>query len=135
MIQTNKFLYIVTFTLLSGLFFSQSAHDSDKKSKSKDVPKENTDMTLHDFMEDYVEAAEKKFKKGNKEPLKKILEFLPETAIPEDKEEWQKITEKYLASEEYLASCKACHSKFKKSYKKSYKKRLVTIPKEILNLK
>jgi hypothetical protein len=93
------------------------------------------EMTLHDFMEDYVELAEKKFKKGNKEPMKKMLEAIPSLALAEDKEEWEKITREALSSEKYLSSCKACHTKFKKSYKKSYKKRLVSIPKEILEIK
>ncbi len=96
---------------------------------------ETREMTLHDFMEDHVELAEKKFKKGNKEPMKKILEAIPSLALPEDKEAWEKITTDALESEKYLSSCKACHSKFKKSYKKSYKKRLVSVPKAILDLK
>jgi hypothetical protein len=93
------------------------------------------EMTLHDFMEDYVEIAEKKFKKGNKEPMKKMLESIPSLALAEDKEEWEKITQEALSSDKYLSSCKACHKKFKKSYKKNYKKRLVAIPKSILDLK
>ncbi len=90
------------------------------------------EMTLHDFMEDHVELAEKKFKKGNKEPMKKMLEAIPSLALSEDKEAWEKITTDALESGKYLSSCKTCHTKFKKSYKKSYKKRLVSIPKEIL---
>lgn len=90
------------------------------------------EMTLHDFMEDHVELAEKKFKKGNKEPMKKMLETIPSLALPEDKEKWEEITKEALESGKYLSSCKSCHVKFKKSYKKSYKKRLVSVPKEIL---
>ncbi len=90
------------------------------------------EMTLHDFMEDHVELAEKKFKKGNKEPMKKMLETIPSLALAEDKEAWEKITTDALESGKYLSSCKTCHTKFKKSYKKSYKKRLVSIPTEIL---
>ena len=93
------------------------------------------EMTLHDFMEDYVELAEKKFKKGNKEPMKKMLELIPSLALPEDKEKWEEITKETLGSGKYLSSCKSCHTKFKKSYKKSYKKRLVSIPKEVLDFK
>lgn len=96
---------------------------------------ETKEMTLHDFMEDHVELAEKKFKKGNKEPMKRILQTIPSLALPEDKEKWEQITSEALESGKYLSSCKSCHVKFKKSYKKSYKKRLVSIPKEILNLK
>jgi hypothetical protein len=90
------------------------------------------EMTLHDFMEDHVELAEKKFKKGNKEPMRKILEAIPALALADDKDAWEKITTDALASGKYLSSCKSCHVKFKKSYKKSYKKRLVAVPKDIL---
>lgn len=97
--------------------------------------KESKEMTLHDFMEDYVELAEKKFKKGDKEPMKKILELIPTLALPEEKEKWEAITNESLESGKYLSSCKSCHTKFKKPYKKSYRKRLVSIPKEVLDLK
>jgi hypothetical protein len=93
---------------------------------------ETSEMTLHVFMEDHVELAEKKFKKGNKEPMKKMLEAIPSLALAEDKDAWEKITTDALESGKYLSSCKTCHTKYKKSYKKSYKKRLVSIPKEIL---
>lgn len=134
MIYRNTLILIFTFFTLSAWFFLQ-ANDKEEKSKTANESADNIEITMHDFMEDYVEVAEKKFKKGNKAPLKKILEFLPEASIPENKEEWQTITNKYLESEAYLSSCKACHSKYKKSYKKTYKKRLISVPKEILNFK
>ena len=89
-------------------------------------------MTLHDFMEDYVELAEKKFKKGDKEYLQKILEEIPNLAIPEEKEHWKKITDEAIESGKLLSSCKNCHKEYKKQYKKIYKKRLVEIPTELL---
>ncbi|MBK6607989.1 MAG: hypothetical protein IPH52_25360 [Leptospiraceae bacterium] len=117
----RRFYLSISFTitcLSAGWLFSQEG--------------EFVEMKMHDFMEDHVELAEKKFKKGDKEPLKKMLEAMPSFAIPEDKEVWEKITSDALSSGKYLSSCKACHSKFKKSYKKSYKKRLISIPKDIL---
>jgi hypothetical protein len=89
-------------------------------------------MTLHDFMEDHVEIAESKFKKGKKESLQKILEEIPNLALDEDKEKWKQITSEAIESGKLLSSCKNCHKEYKKSYKKSYRKRLVKIPVELL---
>jgi hypothetical protein len=111
----------IYFTIsISLLCFTMLISDSTKK------------MTLHDFMEDYVELAEKKFKKGDKEALQNILAALPDLAIAEEKERWKKITDEALESGKLLSSCKNCHKEFKKSYKKTYKKRLVEIPTELL---
>lgn len=99
------------------------------------VEKDSEEMTMHDFMEDYVEWGEKQFKKGNKEPLKKMLEVMPSLALADDKEKWEEIVNKYIESGKYMASCKACHVDYKKPYKKAHKKRLVSIPGEILELK
>lgn len=111
---------ILLLGLSSGLLFSQ---DSTQKFKT---------MNLHDFMEDYVENAEHKFKKGKKDPLLKLLKYMPELAPEKDREEWQEIVTKHIESGELLKSCKACHVKFKKQYKKTYRKKLLEIPEEIL---
>ncbi len=92
----------------------------------------NKEMTLHDFMEDYVESAEKKFKKGDKEYLKKILLEIPNFAIDEDKTKWKEITDEAIDSGKLMSSCKNCHKLFKKEYKKSYKKRLIQVPEELI---
>lgn len=89
-------------------------------------------MNLHDFMEDYVETAEKDYKKGKKEKLIKLLQYVPNLAPEKDKEEWKKIVDEHIANDTPLKSCKSCHSKFKKEYKKNYRKKLLDIPTEIL---
>ncbi len=89
-------------------------------------------MNLHDFMEDYVEVAEKDYKKGKKEKLIQLLEYVPNLAPEENKEEWKTIVSKHLSENTPLKSCKSCHSQFKKSYKKTYRKKLLDIPSNIL---
>ena len=90
------------------------------------------EMTLHDFMEDHVELAEKKFKKGETEYLKKILQELPNFAIDEDKAKWKEISDEAIESGKLMSSCKNCHKLFKKEYKKSYKKRLIQVPESLI---
>lgn len=90
------------------------------------------EMTLHDFMEDYVELAEKKYKKADKEYLKKILQELPNFAIDEDKVKWKEISDQAIESGNLMSSCKNCHKLYKKEYKKSYKKRLIQVPEELI---
>lgn len=89
-------------------------------------------MNLHDYMEDHMEQAEKQFKKGNKEPLEKILKKLPILAPESDREEWETITKTHLESGELLKSCKSCHTRFKKAYKKTFRKKILEIPEEML---
>jgi hypothetical protein len=89
-------------------------------------------MTLHEFMENHVDLAEQKFKKGNKEQLIKFVKLMPELSPGQDKAEWKKIVDDHISSDQILKSCKACHIKFKKEYKDTYKKRLVEIPEDIL---
>lgn len=93
------------------------------------------EMSLNEFMEEFMEEAEKKYKSGNKEPLKKMLEVTPSLALSEDQKDWENIIAEASESGKYRSSCKACHIKFKKNYKALYRKRLVLISKEILNLK
>ncbi|MDX1959726.1 MAG: hypothetical protein SFU98_14215 [Leptospiraceae bacterium] len=109
---------IISFTTLF-LTFTVLVFSQDTKTKK---------MTLHDFMEDYMEQAEKDYKKGKKEDLEKYLK-LNKGFAPEDyKEEWEKITNEALTSGKLLSSCKSCHTEFKKLYKKNYKKRLIEVP-------
>lgn len=89
-------------------------------------------MNLHDFMEEYVETAEKDFKKGKKDKLIQLLKYIPNLAPEGDKEEWKKIVEEHLNADTPLKSCKSCHVQFKKAYKKTYRKKLLEIPIEIL---
>lgn len=89
-------------------------------------------MNLHDFMEDYMETAEHDYKKGKKEYLITLLKLTPDLAPEKDKKVWKEIVDKHLESGDLLKSCKACHSKFKKSYKKTYRKKLLQIPTEAL---
>jgi hypothetical protein len=90
------------------------------------------EMTLKDFMEDYLDPIAKS-KSPDKEKLKKIYTILPDLAIEESREKWTEITNKAMETEDYKASCKSCHSEFKKPYKKTYRKRLVSIPMELLD--
>ena len=117
---------LLKILILTQIFFSTILFAQENKTKKY------KQITIHDFMEDYVESAEKKFKKGKKEELETLLKAIPDMALSENKAEWQEIVDKHLESGELLASCKACHSKFKKSYKKNYRKRLVPVPEEIL---
>ncbi|MCX8000752.1 MAG: hypothetical protein N3A69_17695 [Leptospiraceae bacterium] len=107
------------FIFISGGILSQAG----KSTKS---------MNLHDFMEDYVEAAEKDFKRGKTEKLIQLLKYIPNLAPEQDKEEWKKIVDEHLNSDTPLKSCKSCHVQFKKSYKKTYRKKLLEIPTELL---
>jgi hypothetical protein len=98
--------------------------------KEADLKKLPAEITLHDYMEDYVEVVEEDFKKNpeaNRQKLLLLLKAIPFMAIDENKEEWQKIVDKHLSENEPLESCKACHQKFKKSYKNTYRKRLIPI--------
>jgi hypothetical protein len=88
-------------------------------------------MNLHDYMEEYMESAEKSYKNGNKEPLKLILQNLPQLAPASDREEWEKITSSHLEKGDLLKSCKSCHTKFKKAYKKAFRKKILEIPEEM----
>lgn len=90
------------------------------------------EMTLHEFMEDYVELGEKKFKKGDSEYLKKLLQEIPNFAIDSDKERWKEISDKAIESGNLTSSCKNCHKIYKRDYKKSYKKRLIQVPEELI---
>ncbi|MCB1160570.1 MAG: hypothetical protein KDK45_23930 [Leptospiraceae bacterium] len=104
---------------------------------SGDVPKEKPafiEMTVHDFMEDYTKPATKLARKGKKEKLVESLKVMPSMALESQKEDWEKIVNKALSSGDYKASCKSCHSKYKKKYKKTYRKRLVKVPSELLEL-
>jgi hypothetical protein len=96
--------------------------------------KKQNSMTLHDYMENHMETAEEKFKKGDKADLERLLKNVHLLAPEKDREEWQKITNSHLENGSLMKSCKACHSKFKKSYKKVYKKKLLNIPDELLIL-
>ena len=115
-----KYFFAISSILSFAFIYSQSKQNEFKE------------MTLHDFMEDHVEIAESKFKKGKKEALQKILEEIPNLALDEDKEKWKKIISESIESEKLLTSCKNCHKEYKKSYKKSFRKRLVKIPVELL---
>ena len=112
------FLSILFFLLFASLLVGQKT--------------ETKSMNLHDYMEDYMEAAEKSYKSGNKEPLKKILQSLPQLAPSADREEWEKITTTHLEKGDLLKSCKSCHVQFKKSYKKAFRKKILEIPEEML---
>lgn len=122
----KQWIFILVSTVLfASLLLSQS------KAESKPSYKE---MTLYDFMEDYTEVASKQAKKGQPENLKKILDVMPNMAIDSEKEDWKRIVEEYQASGELQKSCKACHSKYKRSYKKTYRKRLIQVPIEVYKL-
>lgn len=99
------------------------------------VSKENllvSEMTLHDFMEDYTRPASKLMKNsGDSIPLVKILESVPEMAPPADKVRWKEIVDEKLASGKPEESCKACHTEFKKEYKAQYRKRLIPISEDL----
>ncbi|HMV80951.1 MAG TPA: hypothetical protein PL048_03125 [Leptospiraceae bacterium] len=117
--KTKLFVSLIMMTV-----FGLSITAGDKKMKS---------ITMHDLMEDHFEDAEKAFKrKKDKTKLEALLKILPDLAPEDDKKEWTAIVNTHLESGELLKSCKACHSKFKKSYKKSYKKRLVEVPEDLL---
>lgn len=89
-------------------------------------------MNLHDFMEDYVEVFAKDFKKGKKEKLIRILQYVPNLAPEQNKNDWKKIIDENLNSNTPLKTCKSCHVQFKKSYKKTYRQKILEIPSEIL---
>ena len=91
-------------------------------------------MTMHDFMEDYTEPATKLYKKGKKEKLQIIAEFIPNIALKKDKGKWLEIVQKAKVTGNLRKSCKSCHKLYKRKYKKTYRKRLVQIPKRILKL-
>ncbi len=114
----NKTFYLslFTFSLTTTWLFSQTTKS----------------MNLHDFMEDYVETAEKDYKKGKKEKLLQLLNFIPELAPEKDKATWKEIVDEHVKSGEVLKSCKSCHVKFKKEYKKLYRKKLLDIPEDLL---
>ncbi len=113
-------------TLILFLFFTLLANCK----KEADLKKLPAEITLHDYMEDFVEVVEEDFKKNpeaNKQKLFLLLKAVPSMAIEENKEEWQKIVDKHLSENEPLESCKACHQKFKKNYKNTYRKRMISI--------
>ncbi|MCB1179335.1 MAG: hypothetical protein KDK36_17270 [Leptospiraceae bacterium] len=120
---------VTSITILFLLFLSSLILGEESKNK---VFKE---ITVHDFMEDYLEVAEKKYKKDkkqNKEQFEKLIKAIPSMATQDSKEKWQEIVDKYVESGDLLKSCKACHKKFKKPYKKIYRKRLVPVDASLL---
>jgi len=89
-------------------------------------------MTLHDFMEDYVRAADKYRKKsGDPSILIQMIKVVPNLALPEQKERWGEIVNQALSDQKPEASCATCHKEFKKTYKKEFRKREVEIPEEL----
>jgi hypothetical protein len=93
-----------------------------------------SEMTLHDFMEDYTKPATKLYdKQGNAEYLNKILERVSAMAPEEDQKEWKEIIDAKVALGKPEDSCKSCHTKFKKEYKKNFRKKLIAVPEEFKN--
>ncbi|HEY9032918.1 MAG TPA: hypothetical protein VIN71_03190 [Pseudomonadales bacterium] len=88
---------------------------------------------VRDFMKSYVKPAEKLAKKGEAEPLRRILAAVPAMAQADDQAQWQVIADKALASGDLRASCKACHSEYKKTYKKEYRDSKVEVSAELVD--
>lgn len=116
----SSFILFVCFTLVIY---------SEKKSKTY-----QSEMTLHDFMEDYTKPATKLYdKQGNAEYLNQILEKVSAMAPADEQAEWKEIIDSKLAVGKPEDSCKSCHTKFKKDYKKKYRKKLISVPEEFRN--
>lgn len=88
--------------------------------------------SLGDFMENFVKPSDKLAKAGNAEALQKILQQLPSFAVEEDKAKWQEIVDKSLADGKPSASCRACHSGFKRHYAKQYGDRVIEVPADLM---
>ncbi|MEM7184828.1 MAG: hypothetical protein AAF518_28290 [Spirochaetota bacterium] len=91
-------------------------------------------MTMHDFMEDFTKPATKLYKKGEKEKLKIITDFIPHIALKKDRSKWKEIVQKAKQTGNLRRSCKSCHKLYKRKYKRTYKRRLIEIPPHILKL-
>ncbi|TGK46513.1 hypothetical protein [Leptospira bouyouniensis] len=119
----------VKILLSLGLLFVSFGFVLNAEKKSKSV----TEMSLHDFMEDYTKPATKLYdKKDNADYLNKILEKVPDMAPEDQKAEWKEIIDAKLAVGKPDETCKSCHTKFKKEYKKNYRKKLIKVPEELL---
>ncbi|MCZ8155052.1 MAG: hypothetical protein O9264_02960 [Leptospira sp.] len=122
-----KILFTSTILLfcLSAIFMI-SAEKKGKKFVSE--------LTLHDFMEDYTKPATKLYEKqNNAEYLNKILDKVPAMAPADQQAEWKEIIDAKVAIGKPEDSCKSCHTKFKKEYKKNYRKKLIAVPEEFKN--
>lgn len=97
-------------------------------------PAETVEMTIHDFMHDYTKPLMKRYKRTGKgkEKILKILEAVPDMALAEQKDDWQKIVNEAIESDDLEKSCSGCHKPYKKKYKKTYRKRPVQIPAELI---
>lgn len=98
--------------------------------KTADLQKMPLEISLHDYMEDYMEVVEEDYKENktlHHSKLVLLLKAVPSMAIEENRVEWQEIVDKSIAEDELLESCKVCHRKFKKNYKNTYRKRLISI--------
>lgn len=90
-------------------------------------------MTLEAFMEDYAKPAAKLAKAGNEQPMIRVLAAIPDMAVDKDKKEWDGIIDKAVSMGKASASCRACHTKFKKAYQRNHKNLEVAVSAELLN--
>ncbi|MCZ8344626.1 MAG: hypothetical protein O9301_16450 [Leptospira sp.] len=120
--------FTIPFSILVTVICFSFVLEAQKKKNSEKI-----EMNLHDFMEEYTKPATKLYdKKGNADYLNKILAKVPSLAVPEERAEWQEIVDTNLSQNTPEDSCKACHTKFKKSYKKNYRKRLIEVPEDLI---